>query len=36
MNRSWPFAPVRISESYLDEQRADEDAGRGHAHAVPS
>ena len=36
VNRSWPFAPVRISESYLDEQRADEDAGRGHAHAVPS
>jgi amino acid transporter len=36
VNRSWPFAPVQVSEAYLDEQRAQEDAGRGHAHAVPT
>ncbi|HZZ95684.1 MAG TPA: APC family permease, partial [Jatrophihabitantaceae bacterium] len=35
INSAWPFAPVTVSETYLDLQRADERETAGHAHAAP-
>jgi amino acid transporter len=42
INRSWPFAPIAVRETYLDLQRADRDQEReegadtGHASAAPA
>jgi amino acid transporter len=34
INHAWPFAPITVSETYLDLQRADERDAAGHAHAA--
>jgi amino acid transporter len=36
INSAWPFAPVTVSETYLDLQRAQEHETAGHAQAAPT
>jgi amino acid transporter len=36
VNRSWPFAPIVVQETYLDLQRAGGDADSDHASAAPA
>ena len=36
LNHAWPFAPVAVTETYLELQRADEDPARTHAPAAPA
>jgi amino acid transporter len=36
VNRSWPFAPVAVRETYLELQRAHRDAESEHADAAPA
>ena len=36
INRSWPFAPIQIRETYLELQRSGDDPESGHAAAAPA
>ncbi|HEX3789808.1 MAG TPA: APC family permease [Pseudonocardiaceae bacterium] len=36
VNRSWPFGPIVVKETYLELQRADDDVDSGHAAAAPA